>query len=77
MEVRYFDVLRLSENEEDALGVKFALFNEILQTSDVVSTHVPLNDVTRKMMSTAQFKLMKPSAIFVNTCRGPVVEGRV
>ena len=74
MEVRYFDVLRLSENEEDALGVKFALFNEILQTSDVVSTHVPHNDVTRKMMSTAQFKLMKPSAIFVNTCRGPVVD---
>lgn len=74
MEVRYFDILRLSEDQEDALGVKFALFSEILQTCDVVSLHVPLNDVTRKMMSTAQFAMMKKSAYFINTCRGPVVD---
>jgi phosphoglycerate dehydrogenase-like enzyme len=74
MDVRYFDVLRLSEDQEDALGVKFSLFSELLQTSDVVSMHVPLNDVTRKMMSTAQFGMMKPGAFFINTCRGPVVD---
>ena len=74
MDVRYYDVLRLTEDQEDALGVRFALFNELLRTSDVVTLHVPLNDVTRKMMSTPQFAMMKRTAILINTCRGPVVD---
>ena len=74
MDVRYYDILRLTEDQEDALGVRFALFNELLRTSDVVTLHVPLNDVTRKMMSTAQFAMMKKTAILINTCRGPVVD---
>jgi phosphoglycerate dehydrogenase-like enzyme len=74
MDVVYYDIQRLSEDQEDALGVRFALFTELLQTSDVVTLHVPLNDVTRSMMSTAQFALMKRTAILINTCRGPVVD---
>jgi phosphoglycerate dehydrogenase-like enzyme len=74
MDVRYFDVLRLSEDQEDALGVRFALFPELLRTCDVVTLHVPLNDVTRKMMSTREFAMMKPTAVLINTCRGPVVD---
>jgi phosphoglycerate dehydrogenase-like enzyme len=74
MDVRYYDVLRLSEDQEDALGVRYALFTEILRTSDVVTLHVPLTDVTRKMMSTPQFAMMKRGAVLINTCRGPVVD---
>ena len=74
MDVRYYDVLRLTADQEDALGVRFALFNELLRTSDIVTLHVPLNDVTRKMMSTKQFAMMKKTAILINTCRGPVVD---
>jgi len=74
MDVRYFDVLRLSEDQEDALGVRFALLPELLRTSDVVTFHVPLTDVTRKMMSTPQFAMMKRTAVLINTCRGPVVD---
>ena len=74
MDVRYYDVVRLSADAEDALGVRFALFAELLRTSDIVTLHVPLNDVTRTMMSTKQFALMKRTAILVNTCRGPVVD---
>ncbi len=74
MDVRYYDIVRLTEDQEDALGVRFALLPELLRTSDIVSLHVPLTDRTRSMMSTAQFALMKPSAIFINTCRGPVVD---
>src|SRR2546422_6220660 len=74
MDVRYYDVLRLTEDQEDALGVRFALFNELLRTSDVVTLHVPLNDVTRKMISMRELGMMKRSAILVNTCRGPVVD---
>src|SRR5215468_5540757 len=74
MDVVYYDILRLTEDQEDALGVRFVLFPELLRTSDVVTLHVPLNDVTRKMMSTRQFASMKPTAILINTCRGPVVD---
>jgi phosphoglycerate dehydrogenase-like enzyme len=73
MTVQYFDVARLTEDAADALGVKFRLFNEVLRTSDIVSLHVPLIPSTKHMMGAAQFKLMKPTAYLVNTCRGPVV----
>ena len=74
MEVVYYDILRLSEDQEDALGVRFCLFTELLRTSDVVTLHVPLNDVTRSMISTSQLALMKKTAVLINTCRGPVVD---
>ena len=44
MRVQYYDIARLTEDQEDALGVRFALFAELLRTSDVVSLHVPLDD---------------------------------
>lgn len=72
--VVYHDILRLNEDQEDALGVRFALLPELLRVSDVVSVHVPLNDVTRKLIGAREFAQMKDSAIFINTCRGPVVD---
>src|SRR5207245_1965296 len=74
MDVRYYDILRLTEDQEDALGVRFMLFTELLRTSDVVTLHVPLNDATRKMISTRELAMMKKSAVLINTCRGPVVD---
>jgi phosphoglycerate dehydrogenase-like enzyme len=74
MRVLYYDIRRLTEDEEDALGVRFALFDELLRASDVVSLHVPLNPSTRGMMNERAFALMRPEAIFINTCRGPVVD---
>ena len=74
VQILYYDIVRLTEDQEDALGVRFALLPELLRTSDVVSLHVPLNGVTRGMMSTREFAMMKDSAILVNTCRGPVVD---
>ncbi|HUO62951.1 MAG TPA: 2-hydroxyacid dehydrogenase [Terriglobales bacterium] len=74
MDIQYYDIIRLNEDQEDALGVKFALFPELLQTSDVVTLHVPLNDQTRNMMGAREFAMMQKDAIFINTCRGPVVD---
>lgn len=74
MQVRYYDIVRLAEDQEDALGVRFALFQELLRVSDVVSLHVPLTDRTRRMMGEREFALMKPTAVLINTCRGPVVD---
>ena len=72
--VVYYDIVRLSEAEEDALGVRFVLLSELLRTADVVTLHVPLNDSTRGLIGARELGLMKPSAILVNTCRGPVVD---
>jgi phosphoglycerate dehydrogenase-like enzyme len=74
MKVQYYDIVRLTEDQEDALGVRFVLFPELLRTSDVVTLHVPLNAATRNMMGPREFALMKESAILINTCRGPVVD---
>ncbi|HEX2942983.1 MAG TPA: 2-hydroxyacid dehydrogenase [Rhodopila sp.] len=76
MDVQYYDVVRLSEEQADALDVRFALFEEVLRTSDIVSLHVPLSQETRHMMGAAQFRMMKPTAYLINTCRGPVVDER-
>jgi phosphoglycerate dehydrogenase-like enzyme len=53
--------------------VRFALFTELLRTSDVVSLHVPLDATTRNLIGAAELAMMKPSAVLINTCRGPVV----
>jgi D-3-phosphoglycerate dehydrogenase len=47
---------------------------ELAQRSDFVSIHVPLNDETRKLVGETFFKAMKPTAYFINTCRGPTVD---
>jgi phosphoglycerate dehydrogenase-like enzyme len=74
MPVIYYDTVRLTEDQENALNVRFVLLDELLRTADVVSLHVPLNASTRNLMSARQFGLMKPSAVLINTCRGPVVD---
>ncbi|HYZ22634.1 MAG TPA: 2-hydroxyacid dehydrogenase [Rhodopila sp.] len=74
MDVQYYDTVRLSEDQADALGVRFALLEEVLRTSDIVSLHVPLTKDTRHMIGAAQLRLMKPTAYLINTCRGPVVD---
>ena len=74
MDVRYYDIKRLTEDQEDALGVRFVLFTELLRSSDIVSLHVPLDDTTRTMLGAPELSVMKPTAILINTCRGPVVD---
>ena len=74
LRIQYYDIVRLPEDAEDALGVRFALFPELLRTSDIVSLHVPLNKVTRNLIGARELGLMQPSAVLINTCRGPVVD---
>jgi glyoxylate reductase/D-3-phosphoglycerate dehydrogenase len=74
MAVHYYDIRRLTEAEEDALGVRFRLLPELLRGSDILSLHVPLNASTRHMIGAGELALMKPSAIVVNTSRGPVID---
>jgi phosphoglycerate dehydrogenase-like enzyme len=74
MDVLYFDVLRLNEAEEDLVGARFRLLDEVLTQSDIVSLHVPLRPDTRHMISTRELRLMQRHAYLINTSRGPVVD---
>jgi glyoxylate reductase/D-3-phosphoglycerate dehydrogenase len=74
MNLIYYDIARLTEDAEDALGVRFRLLRELLRTADIVTLHVPLNASTEHMIGAEELALMKPSAIIVNTSRGPVID---
>ena len=50
--------------------------DELLETSDFISVHVPLTEGTRHMIGAAQFRKMKPSAVLINTARGAIVDER-
>src|SRR3954451_7473989 len=54
--------------------VKMVSLDTLLREADLVRVHVPLNDETFHMFSAPQFKLMKPSAYFMNYSRGKVVD---
>ena len=74
MNIIYYDIARLAEHEEDAIGVRFRLLKELLRESDLISLHTPLNDTTRHLIDAEELSLMKESAILVNTARGPVID---
>jgi len=74
MHVFYYDTVRLSEDQEDALGVRFRLMHEVIRMADVLSLHVPLIPSTKHMIGARELGMMKPTSILVNTCRGPVID---
>lgn len=58
----------------DALGARRVAMNELLETSDFVSLHVPLTEDSRRLIDARAFERMKRGAILVNTARGAVVD---
>jgi glycerate dehydrogenase len=55
-------------------GVEFTPMDEVLGQSDVISLHCPMSEATRGMIGTKELKMMKPSAILINTARGGLVQ---
>ncbi|MGP1673988.1 MAG: 2-hydroxyacid dehydrogenase [Candidatus Limnocylindrales bacterium] len=74
MEVLYHDLQPLPDDVTSPLGATYLPLEELLPRADFVSLHVNLSDVTRHLINAASLALMKPTAILVNTSRGPVVD---
>ena len=74
MRVLYWAPRRKAEAEERAAGISYVPFDQLLAESDFVSMHAPLTPETRHLMGAREFALMKPTAFFVNTARGAVVD---
>ena len=73
-ELVYYDNLDFETNYIKDSGAKYLELHELLETSDIITIHVPLDRTTKHMISKDEFRLMKKTAIFINTCRGPVVD---
>ncbi len=60
----------------EALGVRMADLETVCREADYLSLHVPLLPETRHLISRRELALMKPSAILINTARGPVLDNK-
>lgn len=67
---------RTRRPEVEAMGVEYVSLDTLLQQSDIVSLHLPLNTETRGLIGEKELALMKPTALLVNTARGPVCDIR-
>jgi glyoxylate reductase len=57
-----------------ALEAEYRELPALLREADFVSVHIPLTAETRNLFGQREFSLMKPTAVFVNTSRGPIVD---
>jgi glyoxylate reductase len=73
MRILYHDVIRREDLERE-LGITYRPFDEVLREADFVSVHVPLMPETRHLIGREQLRMMKPTAVLINTSRGPVVD---
>ncbi|MDO8485126.1 MAG: D-glycerate dehydrogenase [Candidatus Limnocylindrales bacterium] len=74
MAILYHDVNRLPDEITQPLGASYVSLEELLAQSDFVSLHVNLTEETRHLINAYTLAAMKPTAVLVNTSRGPVID---
>ena len=74
MRILYHDVQPASADDEAELGARRVEMDELLRESDFVTLHVNLTDETLHLIDADALASMKPTAVLVNTSRGPVVD---
>jgi len=74
MKIIYYDIIRCPREIEDQLEAKYLDLETVLREADVVTIHVPLTPETRHLINEKRLKLMKPTAIIINTSRGGVID---
>lgn len=72
--VQYYDAFRLPAEMEAEHQMKYMEFQELLQTSDIVTLHIPLTEETKHLIGSDQIARMKSGAILINTARGGLVD---
>lgn len=72
--VLYYDASRLTSEQEKRHGMHYADFKTLLETSDIVSLHIPLTEGTHHLIGAEELARMKDGAILINTARGGLVD---
>jgi phosphoglycerate dehydrogenase-like enzyme len=70
----YHDVVSFPPALEQELHLTRVSLDDLLRTADIITLHVPLNRLTKGLISDREFGLMKPTTVLINACRGPVVD---
>lgn len=65
---------RSRKREAVDCGIEYTELDSLLAQSDIVSLHLPLQENTRNLIHKGRLEQMKPSAILINTARGPIVD---
>jgi phosphoglycerate dehydrogenase-like enzyme len=73
MKTLYWDVRRFPELEV-AYGIEYVAWDDLFRCSDVLSVQIPIMPETHKIIGAREIGLMKPTALFVNTARGRLVD---
>jgi glyoxylate reductase len=74
MRVRYHDVYRPAAEVEQELQAEYRDLADLLRESDFVSIHTNLTPQTHHLINAERLAMMKPTAVLVNTSRGPVID---
>jgi len=72
--VQYYDLYPLPPERERELALKRVSLEELFRTSDIITCHAPLTRDTRHVVNRERIAMMKPTAVLINTSRGPVVD---
>lgn len=76
MKIIYNDAQRLEGTLNDELDAEYRTLKQLLEESDYVSVHAPLNEQTKQLLSIEEFRLMKKTAYLINVARGKIVDER-
>ncbi len=74
VQLQYHDVVQAPREVTESLRIRYVSWPELLETSDIISLHVPLLESTRNLIDAAALAQMKPDAIVINTARGGVID---
>lgn len=74
MNIIYHNRNRLSESIENEYGAKYVSQEELLKSADFISLNAPSTPETHRMIGEKELNMMKPTAIFINTARGDMVD---
>jgi glyoxylate reductase len=74
MRVMYYNRHRLPPEEEAQYNMTYTSLEDLLQQADFVSIHTPYTPETHHLIGTRELRMMKPTAMLINTARGPIVD---
>lgn len=74
VKISYYDTFRPTPEQEKELNIEYLPYDELVKQCDVISMHVPVFPETVGMLGEEQFKVMKKTAVVVNTARGEVID---